>query len=143
MVHGFHEYTAHSRSVSAASARAARRLALAAIALLAGCAIVDNDAPDTGAVEVRATGSSIVMSNDLNQRIYYFMVGRNLSVLIDWVPQLVEEQSVSPGRSVSVPYEDIMMDPAGETQVGVSWWTAVVRDGKGVPGDMMFVVVDL
>lgn len=128
--------------------RVRRRAALAATVLicgvLAGCAIVDNLDEEVGGVQVRTTGVDVVIQNGLNEYIYYFIVGRQLSFLIDWIPHLDDERSVAPGRTKSVPYDEILMsqDPS-ETQVVVYWWQATLRDGKRVPGTLEMVVLDL
>ncbi len=109
-----------------------------------GCAIVDNEEPSVDEVNVRTTGTHVLLSNGLESTVYYFMVGRQLSVLIDWIPHLDDDQSVAAGRSVAIPYEDIMMNSdTGETEVIVYWWQATMRDGKRVPGDITSVIADL
>ncbi len=111
---------------------------------LTGCAIVDNLDEETDGVRVRATGVDIVIHNGLDERVYYFAVGRQLSFLIDWIPHLEDARSVAPGRTKSVSYDDILMsqEPA-ETQVVVYWWESKEKDGKRVPGSIEMVVVDL
>lgn len=128
--------------------RVRRRAALAATVLicgvLAGCAIVDNLDEEVGGVQVRTTGVDVVIQNGLNEYIYYFIVGRQLSFLIDWIPHLDDERSVAPGRTKSVSYDEIMMSQEpSETQVVVYWWQATLRDGKRVPGTLEMVVLDL
>lgn len=118
--------------------------AAAVVMAVAGCAIVDNLDDSSDGVQVRATGVDVVIHNGLNDRIYYFIVGRQLSALINWIPHLDDERSVAPGRTRSVSYDDIMMSQEPpETQAVVYWWQATERDGKRVPGSLNQAVLEL
>lgn len=105
----------------------------------AGCALSE---VEDGGVGIRTDGAHVHVTNDTPDRIYYFVVGRELSTLIDWVPHLNEDQSVAPRRTHSIPYSEIPMQGA-ETEAVFYWWIADMRDGERVPGDLQSRVIDL
>lgn len=76
---------------------------------------------ERGVVAARSFPPNLVLSNGRSERIYYFIVGRELSTLIDWALRCEESNSVAPFGSVSIKHENIYR-LAHEQEVLIHWW---------------------
>jgi hypothetical protein len=110
--------------------------------MIAGCALLDETGEPQDGIRVHSAGRSIVFSNGSAERVYYFLVGRELATVIDWLPHLDEELSVGPGESREIPLDTIPMAEA-ETELIAYWWAAVESDGKRAPGPVRTTIVPI
>ena len=106
--------------------------------IVPGCGLFD----DEGEVSARSDGIRVTVRNGTDDRIYFAIFGRELATLIDWIPHLDEERSVSAGSSRLIPHSEIMKEE-GETQAIFYWWKADVRNGETVPGTLTSTIIDL
>ena len=100
-------------------------LALAALVCLlaAGCDSPTQVRTD-GDLRVTSNGDALELRNRGPQPLYYFVVERQASALIDWAPCTVPATcaSVPPGGRVRVPYASIAGYAAGAREAIVFWW---------------------
>lgn len=117
-----------------------RLIALCMISLMAfGC---DNTVMTSKDVEARVTESAILLTNKTGKTIYYFVVGRKASALIDWYPVVSDENAILADETITI--ERSAVDPDGvETEVLVYWWDAVIVDNMERPGEVQHFIVPL
>jgi hypothetical protein len=53
--------------------------------MIAGCALLDETGEPHDGIRVHSAAKSIVFSNGSAERVYYFLVGRELATVIDWL----------------------------------------------------------
>lgn len=80
----------------------------------------------------RAVPASLVLINNSQQRVYYFVADRDALALIDWVPCIDPQQCVGidPGDQARVAYPAIAGYQPGSGSAVVYWWL-LVPNGSG------------
>jgi hypothetical protein len=91
----------------------------------------------------RAKNRAIVLENNTADQVYFFVLGRRASALVDWVPMLDSRGALGKGESRLIPYEEIDRHRDGEEEVLVYWWTAIEVQGVRRPGKVQQMVVAL
>ena len=103
------------------------------IGALPGCEVLGLDDDE---VSARVIGAALLVTNNTEARIYYFIVGRETAALINWAPQLNEERSVARGKTAWLNRKDDVEGSKDEREAIVHWWHAVERDGQREPGEI-------
>ena len=106
------------------------------LAALPGCEMFSSD---EGEVSARVIGDSVFVTNNTEARIYYFIVGREAANLIDWIPRLDVEKSVTPGKTIRLDRKEDILGSSDEKEAIVHWWHAVERE----PGLVQSFVIKL
>lgn len=113
-------------------------LCLACAVTLAACSLAGDD---DGTVTASATPPTLTVTNQTENTVYTFVVGREAAAQINWSPD-VKGDGLPPGEQRRIRYADIFKS-ASEEEAIVYWWTAVTHDGERVPGSLHTIVVAL
>ena len=76
---------------------------------------------DPNGVQVRCDVSSMFLTNKTVETAYYFAVERQTSAVVDWIPACLISRSVPAGRTIEVPYTQIIGYKKG-CEVLLYWW---------------------
>ena len=108
--------------------------------LLSACELVHNE-PSYGDVSVETGRVELSIINRTDKPVYVFIVGRELSALIDWIPT-VEGEGIAPSGLERRRYAD-MDFLQNEREAVVYWWHATVKNGVRTFDELHSFVVPL
>lgn len=91
--------------------------------------------PEERHVEVDFNKDEIIIRNETDSRIYIATFGQKDLAVINWAPALDDKSSIAPNHRKKVQLNTIR-NIANETGVVVFWWTAIVKNGERVPGEI-------
>lgn len=81
--------------------------------------------------------NTVVLSNGGKTDLYYLVIERGTTALIDWVPSVSDESvALSPGESVTIPFGDITGYKAGDRELILYYWESVTVNGEKVAGEV-------
>ncbi len=107
---------------------------------LPACSLFDGR---EGRVTAEVSSGEVIISNDTSQRVFYFVVGRNVAAQILWVRHLDPEERVVAGGERAINLDEVMQAEIGEVEALVYWWHAVPGDTSEVPGKLNNIIVEL
>ena len=107
--------------------------------LLIGCEIVG---PEFEGVVGSVKTSSIVLTNGQGAPVYYFTLGRQDDIAVDWHPGIGKDNEIQHGKSKEIPLEDIFLSETAE-EVIVYWWEAQKDGGEVRAGEIYHFVLKL
>ena len=108
--------------------------AVAVLAIVACSSPVEPPAINVEQVIFAPREPTIRITNRTDAPVYWFIVGRKASALVDWRPMVCDEcPSIAPNATVSRRYDESLID-ASEREAFVYWWHAVIVDGERRPG---------
>nr|HQU73790.1 hypothetical protein [Calditrichia bacterium] len=84
-------------------------------------------------VSAKITASEIIVSNDSDEPVYVFAVGKTIQPLILWAPSLQDEQRVGAHQKRTFA-RDASVIADKESRATVYWWVSVVKNGVAEPG---------
>ena len=102
-------------------------------------------AVDIGGVVARVRPGELEIANLTSRPAYTFVIGREASALVDWIPCTNPQtcDGIEPRESTRVPYPGPHIEP-GEKEALVYWWHLVPAAGNGFAPDSIRVgIVDL
>ena len=106
-----------------------------------GC---EENAVSPKGLQVSTQDNVLKIHNGLESRVYYFVVGRNTAVVINWAPTVNQNsRSIGSQKFVELNFEDIFGYEDGVEEAIVYYWMAVNENGSLVPGNVHSVIVGL
>ena len=94
-------------------------------------------------VTARSRANVVIVKNGTKERVYYFVVGRQLAARINWAQSLDPGNSVAAGDSRAISHEEISQEEGGEDEAVVYWWHAEGQGETLKPGELNSIVVEL
>ena len=96
---------------------------IAAASALQSCRDIGNDYTydDMNGVQVRADASSLFLTNRTAETVYYMVVERQTSYLIDWIAGCDVSRSVQSAKTKEIPYSQVTGYKKG-CEVVLYWW---------------------
>ena len=110
-----------------------RQLIVTAVACLTAAGCSDPTGVRSDILEITRQSSSLRLRNLIGEPVYYFVVERGTSAVVDWSPCIDPEiedppcRRVAPRSSRTVPFTDIVGYEAGEAEVIVYHWRLIPR----------------
>ncbi len=115
-------------------------LSLLLLCIMPACSFFDSRGSD---VSAHSGSEEVILSNETSERVYYFVVGRRIAALINWIQHLDPAMSVAPGGEQRIGYDEIMQVEGGEEEAIVYWWYAEQQGEEAKPGKLHLIIVDL
>ncbi|MEM8487659.1 MAG: hypothetical protein AAF564_19060 [Bacteroidota bacterium] len=110
--------------------------ALAVTALLMCLVACDaTEALEAGTVTATISAEGVELNNGLARSVHVFPVGANTAAVINWAPNITNENAIAGRSSRTYALEDLY-SIEGEEVLIVYWWYAVHRNGKLGPSDV-------
>lgn len=98
--------------------------------------------PTRDEVSAFMSGRTLIIDNNFDEPVYFFIIGNLALAYTNWAPILSENNSVRAERSRSVSIDDIFMDEA-DVEIAVIWWRAVEKDGEMGAGVLQGITVPI
>ncbi len=103
----------------------------------------DDNSITSAEVAIEKALMGLEVKNRIASPLYYFVVDKNASFLIDWIPTVGEDTpSISPYARKNIPFEDIIGFENDSETVIFYYWKAVEVNGELTPGPVSFLEVD-
>lgn len=97
---------------------------------------------DVGGVEALALADQVVLTNKTSSPVFYFLVGREASALVDWIACADPDRcpTIQPGSSISVQRSQI--NGGSEPEILVFWWHGVNTPAGPRPDSVRRAILD-